>query len=267
MVGHAIPEESPAARSTARPAPPVPPRDLQFSRFQVEIILSKVYFQLMTESLEHVGTPTPPWRVREISNSRELRALAHPVRFALLDLLAEGPLTASQCADKLGQSPANCSYHLRQLAKYGHVHAAPGGRGRERPWRVRDEGIRWDEQSLAGEAAGVALGDAVDRYRFDAWRRYRLLQARKPREWRDAALSIDAVSWMTAVELEQFTQDLYDLFEPFRARRDDESLRPDDARVVRFFAYAYGGNAGPLLEPELDATAQPGEASAARSSD
>jgi len=29
MVGYAIPEESPAARSTARPAPPVPPRGLR----------------------------------------------------------------------------------------------------------------------------------------------------------------------------------------------------------------------------------------------
>ncbi|WP_430866802.1 ArsR/SmtB family transcription factor [Demequina aurantiaca] len=204
----------------------------------------------MTEPANVPSKPTPPWRVREISDSRELRALAHPVRFALLDLLSEGPLTASQCGAELGESPANCSYHLRQLAKYGHVHAAEGGRGRERPWRIRDEGISWDPHSPAGEAASAVLGDAVDRYRFDAWRRYRLKQADEPREWRDTALSTDAVSWMTAGELAQFTQDLYDLFAPFRTRRDDPSARPSDARVVRFFAYAYGGNAGPLLDGE-----------------
>jgi hypothetical protein len=36
----------------------------------------------------------------------------------------------------LGESPANCAFHLRTLAKYGFVEEAGGGRGRERP-RVR----------------------------------------------------------------------------------------------------------------------------------
>ena len=35
----------------------------------------------------------------------------------------------------LGESPANCAFHLRTLAKYGFVEEAGGGRGRERPWR------------------------------------------------------------------------------------------------------------------------------------
>jgi len=215
----------------------------------------------MTDRAAPSNKPVPPWKVRDISEPRELRALTHPLRFALLDLLAEGPLTASQCAQRLGESPANCSYHLRQLAKYGHVHAADGGRGRERPWRMREEGIRWDEGTPAGAAAGAALGAAIDRYRFDAWRRFRLRQGQEPQEWRDAALSTDAVSWMTAAELNQFTQDLYDLFTPFRARSDDHSVRPDDARAVRFFAYAFGGNAGPLADVQGDASADHAAAS------
>lgn len=211
----------------------------------------------------HTLTPTPPWRVRRVSEPTELRVLAHPVRFALLDLLAEGPLTATQCATSLGESPANCSYHLRQLAKYGHVFAAEGGRGRERPWRIRDEGISWDEQSPAGKTAGAALGDVVDTHRFDAWRSYRQRQGHEPREWRDAALSTDAVAWMTAAELKQFTQDFYDLFAPFHARHDDAALRPDDARAVRFFAYAYGGGAGRLREDAMNAVEDQTTASAA----
>lgn len=185
-------------------------------------------------------------RVRNIADSRELRALAHPVRFALLDLLAEGPLTATQCADRLGETPANCSYHLRQLAKYGHVFAEEGGRGRERPWRMREEAISWDPHSPAGAAAASVLGEAVDRYRFDAWRRFQLQAAKEPPEWRDSALSTDVLAWMTATELGSFTRDLDDLFAKYSERRAHPEQRPDGARLVRFFAYAYGGYAGPL---------------------
>ncbi|ROS79116.1 transcriptional regulator [Cellulomonas sp. PhB143] len=186
----------------------------------------------------------PPWPVRDVTDPRELRALAHPLRFALIDLLQEGPLTATQCAERLGESPASCSYHLRQLARYGHVRPAGGGQGRERPWRVREEGIRWDESSPSGRAAGRALGDAVDEFRFESWRRYRAGDAAEPQEWRRAAGSTDIVAWLTPVELNELEQTLYDFFARFRDRAEDAGARPDTARLVRFFAYAYPGGAG-----------------------
>lgn len=199
---------------------------------------------LADESAPAAARPTPAWPVREITDPRELRALAHPIRFALIDLLSEGPLTASQCAEQLGESPANCSYHLRQLARYGHVHPAEGGRGRERPWRVREEGIRWDEDSPAGRAAGRVLAETVDEFRFDSWRRYRSGVDAEPAEWRDAALSTDVLAWMTPDELREVTQRIYDIFGEYDQRDDDASARPDGARLVRFFAYAYAGFAG-----------------------
>ena len=65
-----------------------------------------------------------------------MRALAHPVRVALLELLSrDGPMTATQAGEVLDESPANISFHLRTLAKYGFVEEAPGGTGRQRPWR------------------------------------------------------------------------------------------------------------------------------------
>ena len=52
------------------------------------------------------------------------------VRIKLLELVTlRGPLTASQCAPLVGESPSSCSFHLRQLAKYGYVEEAPGGDG------------------------------------------------------------------------------------------------------------------------------------------
>ena len=48
----------------------------------------------------------------EITDPRAMRALAHPVRLDLLAALAAGPLTATQCAERVGESPQslfNCT--------------------------------------------------------------------------------------------------------------------------------------------------------------
>ena len=75
-------------------------------------------------------------RRMEVTDGAVLAALAHPLRVALLyQLNALGSRTASQCAQALGETPANCSYHLRQLAKAGLVARDEAGNGRERPWR------------------------------------------------------------------------------------------------------------------------------------
>ena len=75
-----------------------------------------------------------------ITDPLALRALTHPLRLDLLELLtATGPATAAHCGRVLGASQASCSFHLRQLAKYGFVaEAEPGTDRRERKWAVRD---------------------------------------------------------------------------------------------------------------------------------
>ena len=74
---------------------------------------------------------------RELTDPLTMRALAHPVRLAILEALTHhGSLTATEVAEHVGESPSNCSFHLRQLAKYGFVEEAEGGTGRRRPWRV-----------------------------------------------------------------------------------------------------------------------------------
>jgi DNA-binding transcriptional ArsR family regulator len=80
----------------------------------------------------------------EISDPKAIRALAHPLRLDLLDLVGTaGPVTAAQCGRILGVSQASCSFHLRQLAKYGFVEdAGPGADRRERQWRMPDPRLR-----------------------------------------------------------------------------------------------------------------------------
>lgn len=76
--------------------------------------------------------------IRAVTTLEGLRALAHPTRLALLDLLrVQSALTASQCATLLGLTPKVCSYHLHILAAQGLVEPATveGTSLRERPWQ------------------------------------------------------------------------------------------------------------------------------------
>ena len=98
----------------------------------------------------------------EVSDPKMMRALAHPLRVALIEAIGQADsrtLTATEASELLGESPANCAFHLRTLAKYGFVEEAGGGRGRQRPWRLRFSGLEilppWEDQEtrLAVEAA------------------------------------------------------------------------------------------------------------------
>ena len=91
-----------------------------------------------------------------------MRALAHPVRVALVELLSVvDTLTATQASELLGESPANCAFHLRTLAKYGFVQEAGGGRGRERPWKSAERNItistKQDDPRAATAAGALSL--------------------------------------------------------------------------------------------------------------
>src|ERR1700723_3622052 len=92
-----------------------------------------------------------------LCDPRALRAYAHPLRLALMGLLRrEGPQTATQAAQALGESVPSCSFHLRQLAKYGLVEEAGGGRAREKPWRATAMFTSWDAAGSGDPAAAEA---------------------------------------------------------------------------------------------------------------
>ena len=55
--------------------------------------------------------------VRQITDSRVLAALAHPLRRRLMDVLkVYGPCTVGMLAERTDQAPANVSHHLKVLA-------------------------------------------------------------------------------------------------------------------------------------------------------
>ena len=96
----------------------------------------KHVFQIIEEVENEFGIPG---KSIKLTDPETMRALAHPARIALWQhLLLEGPATATESAPVAELSPSACSYHLRQLARYGFVEQdqAAAANGRERPWRV-----------------------------------------------------------------------------------------------------------------------------------
>lgn len=168
----------------------------------------------------------------KITDPRAMRALAHPLRLDLIDLLGRiGPATAAECARHLGSTQASCSFHLRQLAKYGYVVEASSGDGRERPWKVADL-----EQSWSARHGGVAAAELervfVEREagRMLDWSQTRASAAP---EWRAAAFLSGVTAPLTARELDEVGERLMEVLAPYIARAKGEAPVPEDARFVR----------------------------------
>ena len=67
-------------------------------------------------------------------------AVANPIRFRILEVLREGPSTASRLGRRLGESRGSMSYHLRILARVGAIEELPeAGTARERWWQRPEE--------------------------------------------------------------------------------------------------------------------------------
>ncbi|MFI5692440.1 winged helix-turn-helix domain-containing protein [Kribbella sp. NPDC051586] len=179
---------------------------------------------------------------RRLSDPRELNALAHPVRMAIVELLSiSGPLTATELADRLDETPANCSWHLRKLAQHGFVEEAEGGKGRQRPWQVPGLGFRWDDEHASGSVderrgaqalSEVVMGRAMDRLRE--------AQQRLPEEsdeWRAAHYNSEMVAWLTADELKEMNDAINAVLDRHVERLTDPTQRPAGSRLCEFVAW------------------------------
>ncbi len=103
-----------------------------------------------------------PRRVHQLDQGA-LRALAHPLRVTIYDILSQrGPQTASTLAELTGESTGSTSYHLRALAKHGLIVEATGsGRGRERWWERPEGSISFPNSEVLETPAGRAVSQVV----------------------------------------------------------------------------------------------------------
>jgi DNA-binding transcriptional ArsR family regulator len=179
---------------------------------------------------------------RELTDPRAMRAMAHPVRLALMEALNHhGQLTATEAAEHVGESPSNCSFHLRQLAKYGFVEEAEGGTGRQRPWRVVNVGLRMTDVHEDAETA-MAAG-ALARVVHERWmaRARAGMEQRRflPDEWREVTGSDQMTLYVTPAEMKELNDELLATLFRYRDRIADPSKRPEGSRPIEHVAFYY----------------------------
>lgn len=177
-----------------------------------------------------------------ITDPKALRALSHPTRWKLIELLGlERTATATRCAEFTGESVASCSYHLSMLAKYGFVAQAEGGTGREKPWKLVKYDQSWETEGLEPEGvlAAEALTEVFLDYEFGRMKEFTRRRDREPEEWRRLSRSTASLTYLTVEELEQVSREFRAIFERYWARSEDPALRPEGSRAVRLFLTSY----------------------------
>jgi predicted transcriptional regulator len=177
-----------------------------------------------------------------LTDPKAMRALAHPVRMSLLELLeTTGTLTATQASELLGESPANCAFHLRTLAKYGFVREAGGGRGRERPWKRAYTQIQVtseQEDPRATVTAGMLQRVWLDRVLERARNRLTSTDG-LPAAWKYTQEASQTFQFLTPEETKELAGEVLGVLKRYEDRRDDPSRRPDGALPVEFLFFGY----------------------------
>jgi DNA-binding transcriptional ArsR family regulator len=178
----------------------------------------------------------------EITDPQTMRALAHPVRLAILERLQRhGPATATQLAPDVGATPSVTSWHLRHLAGFGLIRdAEPGPDRRERRWEAVARGFRFETPEDPDDKEGSAAARILTREMF-------LRSGELPNRWaEEVEPGLDSV-WrrlaglantrvvVSADELAAIEDAIERVLAPYVTR--DEAARPADGRGVRLLRY------------------------------
>ena len=168
-----------------------------------------------------------------------MRALAHPVRLAILNHLREhGANTATGLSPYVGASPSVTSWHLRHLAEHALVEDAPRqGGGRRRWWQARGRGFRFSTDSCNPDAARQ-LEEAVERVDGDIvgdWKT--AVRPRLEPGWESLAGRWNTRILLTQEELTELDAAIEALMAPYVQRKDDPGLAPSGARLVRLLRW------------------------------
>jgi DNA-binding transcriptional ArsR family regulator len=195
-----------------------------------------------TEPADIDSSPARPTRAeREITDPKAMRALAHPVRLAILDAMrTEGQLTATRAADLLNQSPGNVSWHLQMLAKYGFIVEAEGAKGRSRPWKIAPGTNTFNAtDDVPGSVDAIEhLTVTILERRFEQLRQWWRQHKEFGDAWSDAAFVNEKTSFLTAAELAEINEQMGHLLCRYQ-ERSDPAQRPADALPVQIVTFAH----------------------------
>ena len=190
----------------------------------------------------------PDAEIRQVSDSRVLVAMAHPLRRRLLNLLkVDGPSTVSVLSERTGQAVGNISHHLRTLGAAGLIEEAPelARDRRERWWRRTPGPVRWSSADFVGDEATEAIARAAESLNLDTQLGFLRAWAAVPDEerarWPKGPFSVDSWLRLDDDELAEFSVQVLALI-----RRWADRETPEDGRQRgQVFVFAHGIPARP----------------------
>ncbi|MDE9365069.1 metalloregulator ArsR/SmtB family transcription factor [Luteipulveratus sp. YIM 133132] len=180
-------------------------------------------------------------------DAQGMRALAHPVRLAILTRLQQrGPSTATGLSEHVGASPSVASWHLRHLAKHGLVRDAEQQRsGRERWWEAAARGIRFVADDEASRSAYRALRAVIESAEGDLvgeWERD--VEPHLEQEWAHVAGRANTTVLVTPAEAAEIESAIEQVLAPYVLRKDSPDDTPEGTRTVRILRYTMPEAAG-----------------------
>lgn len=171
-------------------------------------------------------------------DSGALKALAHPLRVRIYDLLSErGPQTASTLAALIGETSGATSYHLRALASHDLIREVPGrGTARERWWERPKGRINLpgpDEQtSPSSRAAAQIVTSEFFRLRHQSLMDHLNRPASEaPEGWRDAGLVMTSMLDLTPAQMSELRDEISALVDAAMERYRGQEELPGTRRV------------------------------------
>jgi DNA-binding transcriptional ArsR family regulator len=175
----------------------------------------------------------------ELTDPRAMRALAHPVRLAILEQLQRhGPATATQLAPTVGATPSVTSWHLRHLAGFGLVRDSDAGNDhRQRWWEAAARGFRFeasgDEES---QSAARVLSHQMFRQYGDLPHQWITeVEPHLDPDWRRLGGLANTRVVLSPAELEAVEKAIEQVLAPYVTRNPAD--RPTDGRGVRLMRY------------------------------
>jgi Helix-turn-helix domain len=192
----------------------------------------------MTTDKPHGELPA----MRELTDPSTIRALTHPVRLALLEVLAtEGALTATEAGELIGESPTTCSFHFRQLQKYGFTEVAATGPGRQRRWKIAQLGMNFSDTTDDAELniAATSLSRLVTDRAIARMQQFQDTKSNFPKEWQEVSDSTEAVLFVTPSELSELNEQVLAVLMRYHSRLTEIDQRPEGSLPVEVLVFRY----------------------------
>jgi DNA-binding MarR family transcriptional regulator len=178
-------------------------------------------------------------RLRLLDDPRSIRALAHPLRLELEEIVGRsGRITTADAARELGISHGLASHHLHQLAKYGFVERAAGSDHRERPWRLVATSLSHEglEEKPGGAAAVAVYEQVVAERALENFLDWQDRRSRWSAGWREHSGLGRSTVYLTEDELAALVATFEKLISDYTDQRplDDLASRPPGSVPVDF---------------------------------